>query len=117
MVEHNASEISSCKWIVLVSKYLKVRSIDTIHFCRYYQPKELAGGVRLVGGGDTAAGVFGMEFSQPPYRWETDAFQASIDFTFKKSVFFADFLILCLGTGITTSNSLASNITQVHNAC
>ena len=94
-----------------------MRSTDTIHFCRYYQPKELAGGVRLVGGGDTAAGVFGMEFSQPPYRWETGAFQASIDFTFKKSVFFADFLILCLGTGITTSNSLASNITQVHNAC
>ena len=77
---------------------------------------ELAGGVRLVGGGDNAAGVFGMEFSQPPYRWETGAPQTNIDFTFKKSVFFADSLILCLGTGITTSNSLATDITQVHNA-
>ena len=69
----------------------------------------------MVGGGDTAAGVFGMEFSQPPYSWKTGAFQANIDFTFKKSVFFADYAIICLGSGISTSNSLPTNITQVHN--
>lgn len=73
---------------------------------------ELAGGVRLVGGGDSASGVFGMEFSQPPYQWETGAFQANINFAFKKSVFFGDFLIICLGSGITSSNS-SPNKTQV----
>ena len=73
---------------------------------------ELAGGLRLVGGGDSPSGVFGMEFSQPPYQWETGAFQANINFAFKKSVFFAEFLIICLGSGITSSNS-SPNITQV----
>ena len=73
---------------------------------------ELAGGVRLVGGGDSPTGAFGMEFSQPPYQWETGAFQENINFAFKKSVFFADFLIICLGSGITSSNS-SPNVTQV----
>jgi len=43
----------------------------------------------LVGGGDNPTGVFAMDFFQPPYQWETSAFQANIDFAFKKSVFFA----------------------------
>ena len=95
----------------------KPRSTKPVSYLhRYYQPKELAGGVRLVGGGDNAAGVFGMDFSQPPYRWETGAFQANINFAFKKSVFFADFVIICLGSGVTSSNS-SPYITQVCNTC
>ena len=95
--------------------YRIARSTEPVSYLhRYYQPKELAGGVRLVGGGDHAAGVFGMDFSQPPYRWETGAFQANINFAFKKSVFFADFVIICLGSGVTSSNS-SPYITQVCN--
>lgn len=66
----------------------------------------------MVGGGDNPTGVFAMDFSQPPYQWKSGAFQANINFTFKKSVFFADFIIICLGSGITASNS-SPNITQV----
>lgn len=79
---------------------------------RYYQPQTLAGGLRLVGGGDNPSGVFGMEFSQPPYQWKSGAFQANINFAFRKSVFFADFIIVCLGSDITVTNS-SPNITQV----
>ena len=81
---------------------------------RYYQPRELAGGLRLVGGGDNPTGVFAMDFEQPTsYKWKSGAFQANIDFFFKKSVFFADFIIICLGSGITSTNS-NSHITQVN---
>ena len=66
----------------------------------------------MVGGGDYASGIFGMEFSQPPYRFPSGSFQLDINFSFKKSVFFADYVIICLGTGISSSNS-SPNITQV----
>lgn len=89
----------------LTMRYLK-------HFHRYYQPKRLAGGVSLVGGGDYSAGIFGMEFSQPPYRFPEGSFQLDINFSFKKSVFFADYVMICLGTGITSSES-SPYITQV----
>ncbi|KAL9951814.1 hypothetical protein ACROYT_G044546 [Oculina patagonica] len=72
---------------------------------RYYQPMKLAGGVTLVGGGDYPTGVFGMEFSRPPYRFPDGSFQLDIDFAFKKSVFFSDYVIICLGSGITSSGS------------
>jgi len=72
----------------------------------------MAGGLTLVGGGDYSTGIFGMEFSQPPYRFPTGSFELDINFSFKKSVFFADYVIICLGTGITFSNS-SPNITQV----
>lgn len=74
---------------------------------------ELAGGLTLVGGGDYSSGMFGMDFSQPPYRFPDGAFQLDITFTFKKSVFFADYVIICLGKGITSTES-SPNITQVH---
>ncbi|KAL9953039.1 hypothetical protein ACROYT_G040390 [Oculina patagonica] len=79
---------------------------------RYYQPERLAGGLTLVGGGDYSAGIFGMEFSQPTYQFPTGSFQLDISFTFKKSVFFADYVIICLGTGITSTSSSTTNITQ-----
>ena len=82
------------------------------HFNRYYQPKRLAGGLKLVGGGDYASGIFGMDFSQPAYRFPSGSFQLDITFSFKKSVFFAGHVIICLGTGISSSNS-SPNITQV----
>ena len=66
----------------------------------------------LIGGGDYGSGVFGMDFSQPPYRYPSGSFQLSIDFMFKKSVFFGDYVIICLGSGITSTNN-SPNITQV----
>ncbi|XP_078352647.1 chondroitin sulfate ABC exolyase-like [Oculina patagonica] len=78
---------------------------------RYYQPMELAGGLTLVGGGQYSSGMFGMDFSQPPYRFPNGAFQLDITFTFRKSVFFADYVIICLGKGITATES-SPNITQ-----
>ena len=53
-----------------------------------------------------------MEFSQPDYDWDDGAYQNNIEFTFKKSVFFADNLTICLGSGISSSGS-NSHITQV----
>lgn len=84
------------------------------YFHRYFQPEKLAGSVRLVGGGDYAAGVWGMQFSQPPYRFPSGSFQLKIDFRFKKSVFFADWAVICLGSSITATNS-TPYITQARN--
>ncbi|XP_066015773.1 chondroitin sulfate ABC exolyase-like isoform X2 [Pocillopora verrucosa] len=78
---------------------------------RYFQPRELAGGLTLIGGGDYATGGFGMDFSQPSYKFPAGSFQLDITFGFKKSVFFADFAVICLGSGITTTMS-SPNITQ-----
>ncbi|XP_027049719.1 uncharacterized protein LOC113677156 [Pocillopora damicornis] len=78
---------------------------------RYFQPKELAGGLTLIGGGNYPTGVFGMDFSQPKYQFPAGSFQLDITFEFKKSVFFADFAVICLGSGITTTMS-SPNITQ-----
>ena len=54
-----------------------------------------------------------MDFSQPKYQFPAGSFQLDITFEFKKSVFFADFAVICLGSGITTTMS-SPNITQVH---
>ena len=54
-----------------------------------------------------------MDFSQPSYKFPAGSFQLDITFGFKKSVFFADFAVICLGSGITTTMS-SPNITQVH---
>ena len=67
----------------------------------------------MIGGGDYATGVFGMDFSQPSYQFPAGSFQLDITFEFKKSVFFTDFAVICLGSGITTTMS-SPNITQVH---
>lgn len=53
-----------------------------------------------------------MDFSQPKYRFPFGASQLDITFAFKKSVFFADHVIISLGTGITSTNS-DPHITQV----
>ena len=44
--------------------------------------------------------MFAMEFAQPDYDWDDGAYQNNIEFTFKKSVFFADNYVVCLGSGI-----------------
>ncbi len=53
-----------------------------------------------------------MDFSQPRYQFPYGAFQLDINLSFKKSVFFADYVIISLGTGITSTNS-DPHITQV----
>ena len=67
----------------------------------------------MVGSGDYSTGMFSMEFSQPDYDWDDGAYQNNIEFTFKKSVFFADNLTICLGSGISSSGS-NSHITHVN---
>ena len=67
----------------------------------------------MVGGGDHSTGMFAMEFAQPDYDWDDGAYQNNIEFTFKKSVFFADNYVVCLGSGITSSGS-STHITQVY---
>ena len=66
----------------------------------------------LVGGGECSTGVFAMDFSQPHYQFPSGASQLDIAFTFKKSVFFADHVFICLGSGITSVNC-DPHITQV----
>ena len=74
---------------------------------------KLAGGLTLIGGGDYATGAFGMEFSQPDYQFPAGSPQLDITFGFKKSVFFADYALICLGSGISSTHS-SPNITQVY---
>ena len=67
----------------------------------------------MVGGGDHSTGMFAVEFAQPDYDWDDGAYQNNIEFTFKKSVFFAGNYVVCLGSGITSSGS-STHITQVY---
>ncbi|XP_022793263.1 uncharacterized protein LOC111332229 [Stylophora pistillata] len=74
---------------------------------RYFQPRRLAGSVKLVGSGGNpvAVGAWGMDFSQPQYKFPKGSFQSDINFSFKKSVFFFDSYVICLGSNIRAENS------------
>lgn len=74
---------------------------------RYFQPRRLAGSVKLVGSGGNpvAVGAWGMDFSQPQYEFPEGSFQSDINFSFKKSVFFFDSYVICLGSNIRAENS------------
>lgn len=74
---------------------------------RYFQPERLAGSVKLVGSGGNpvAVGAWGMDFSQPQYEFPNGSFQSDINFSFKKSVFFFDSYVICLGSNIRAENS------------
>lgn len=70
---------------------------------RFYNPRSLAGGVTFKGTSILENGIFGMDFEQPKYfvqDWRKD-----IKFYFKKSVFFFENLLVCLGSNIDAENT------------
>ena len=70
---------------------------------RHYNQKDLAGGLTFKGTGSLENGIFGMDFKQPNYGL-TD-WRGNIDLEFKKSVFFFENLLVCLGSHITAQNT------------
>ena len=73
---------------------------------RYYQQSNLVGGVTLVSkDAKLANGVFAMRFQQPRYDFPAQTFKSKIEFYFKKSVFFYNDLIVCLGSDINVEKS------------
>ena len=78
---------------------------------RFYNPKNLAGGLTFKGTSTLKNGVFGMDFEQPTYELEAADWRHSVTFEFKKSVFFFENLLVCLGSDISASNT-AGRIVQ-----
>ena len=73
---------------------------------RYRNQKALAGGVSFYGtkrGAYYSNGVFGMDFEMPNYTAQRRSVLAGHSFTFKKSVFFFDNILVCLGSHIESS--------------
>jgi hypothetical protein len=78
----------------------------TISNNRRLNPKKLAGGVTFSGKDpyESSNGAFGMDFEQPSYKLTANSPFENVDFKFKKSVFFEDDLLLCIGSRIETEN-------------
>ena len=74
-----------------------------INKARYYNQRDLAGGLTFKGTRSLENGIFGMDFKQPDYGL-TD-WRGNIDLEFKKSVFFFENLLVCLGSDITAKNT------------
>ena len=73
---------------------------------RYRNKKALAGGISFYGtrgGAHYSNGVFGMDFKMPNYTAQRRSVLAGHSFMFKKSVFFLDNILVCLGTHIKSS--------------
>ena len=73
---------------------------------RFYNPKNLAGGLTFKGTSTLKNGVFGMDFEQPTYALEDTDWRHSLTFEFKKSVFFFENLLVCLGSDISASSTV-----------
>lgn len=70
---------------------------------RYFSPRSFAGGVTFKGPEALSNGVFGMDFYQPDYQFSHSSFP-NIKLYFKKSVFFFQNVIVCLGSNIRIGN-------------
>ena len=70
---------------------------------RFYNPRQLAGGVTFKGTSTLKNGIFGMDFEQPNY--DLNDWRGDIKFYFKKSVFFFENLLVCLGSNIDAQNT------------
>ena len=74
---------------------------------RRFNPLKLAGGVSFSGRDpydtNTLNGVFGMDCSQPPYDLPSGSQMKNAEFKFKKSVFFHNDFLVCVGSDISTS--------------
>lgn len=72
---------------------------------RNFSPLSFAGGVTFKGTESLSSGVFGMDFHQPDYDFlnENHPYR-NIKLYFKKSVFFYQNLLVCLGSNIRLEN-------------
>ena len=61
---------------------------------RFYNPKSLCGAMHFQGSSKFRNGVFTMDFERPGYK------DKAAEFWFKKSVFFHDDLLVCVGSDI-----------------
>ena len=76
---------------------------------RFYNPRSLAGGLTFKGSRHLENGLFGMDFKQPQYGLKD--WRKKIEFEFKKSVFFFENLLVCLGSNILAEKT-NGNIVQ-----
>ena len=77
---------------------------------RFYNSRRLAGGVTFKGTSTLENGIFAMDFTQPNYGFQTTDWRKNIVFQFKKSVFFFENLLVCLGSDITASNTGGNDV-------
>ncbi|KAJ7385609.1 hypothetical protein OS493_015194 [Desmophyllum pertusum] len=72
---------------------------------RNFSPLSSAGGVTYQGPEPKISGVFGMDFHQPNYQFfDKNHPHPNIKLHFKKSVFFFQNVLVCLGSNITIKN-------------
>lgn len=75
---------------------------------RFYNPRPLAGGVTFKGTNKLENGLFAMDFEQPNYDFKD--WRKSISFIFKKSVFFFENLLVCLGSNIWAAQTNGKSV-------
>ena len=76
---------------------------------RNFSPRSSAGGVTYRGPEPLSSGVFGMHFRQPRYSFmEASHPFPNINLRFKKSVFFYQNVLVCLGSNIRINNGGAT---------
>ncbi|KAJ7375437.1 hypothetical protein OS493_002204 [Desmophyllum pertusum] len=72
---------------------------------RHFSPLSSAGGVTYQGPEMLSSGVFGMDFHQPKYQFfDKNHPHPNIKLHFKKSVFFYQNVLVCLGSNIRIEN-------------
>lgn len=74
-----------------------------INKARFYNQEGLAGGLTFKGTQSLENGIFGMNFRQPVYK--LTGWRKNIKFEFKKSVFFFENLLVCLGSNIKAEDT------------
>ncbi|XP_022801742.1 uncharacterized protein LOC111339361 [Stylophora pistillata] len=70
---------------------------------RYFSPRSFAGGVTFKGPEPLSNGVFGMDYYQPDYQFIQSS-HPQLKLSFKKSVFFFQNIVVCLGSNIEIKN-------------
>ena len=70
---------------------------------RFYNQRQLAGGLTFKGSMTLKNGLFGMDFQQPDYG--LTGWRNNIRLYFKKSVFFFENLLVCLGSNIVARDT------------
>ena len=72
---------------------------------RYFSPRSSAGGVTFIGPEPIASGLFAMDFHQPDYQFlNVSDRHRNMKLYFKKSVFFFQSVLVCLGSNIKIEN-------------
>lgn len=87
-----------------------VRNEIRLNNQRNFSPLSSAGGVTFQGNEPFSSGVFGMDFHQPNYDFSSTSHpHRNIQLFFKKSVFFYQNLLVCLGSNIRLNNGPGRN--------